>query len=78
MNQDIINEITNQDYSSITEKIEDFLSDKIEKNHAEGVILGLSGGIRFCSFSLYLQKETKRKNFGNHNARHINYTKNRN
>lgn len=45
LNQDIIDEIKNQDYASIIESIEKFLSDKIEKNHAKGVILGLSGGI---------------------------------
>ncbi|AFS82915.1 NAD+ synthase [Candidatus Nitrosopumilus sediminis] len=45
MNQEIINEITNQDYSKITKTIENFLEEQIEKNHAKGVILGLSGGI---------------------------------
>ncbi len=45
MNQEIINEIINQNYSSITETIENFLVKQIEKNNAEGVILGLSGGI---------------------------------
>ena len=45
MNQDIINEIKNQDYSQITETIEDFLSSQIEKNNSDGLILGLSGGI---------------------------------
>lgn len=45
MNQEIINEITNQDYSKITNEIENFLEEQIEKNHAKGVILGLSGGI---------------------------------
>ena len=45
MNQDIINEIKSNDYASITETIEKFISDQIEKSNAEGVILGLSGGI---------------------------------
>ena len=45
MNQDIINEIKDQDYVSITETIEKFISDKIKKSNAKGVILGLSGGI---------------------------------
>ena len=45
MNQDIINEIKNNDYASITETIEDFISEQIEKNRAQGVILGLSGGV---------------------------------
>jgi len=45
LNQDIINEIKDQDYSKITETIESFLSDQIEKNNAKGLILGLSGGV---------------------------------
>ena len=45
MNQEIIDEIKNQDYPSITSTIENFLEEQMEKNHAEGLILGLSGGI---------------------------------
>ena len=45
MNQDIISEITNQDYAKIAELIESFIENKIEENQAKGVILGLSGGI---------------------------------
>lgn len=45
MNQEIIDEIKNQDYSSITSTIENFLEEQMEKNHAKGLILGLSGGI---------------------------------
>ncbi len=45
MNQRIIDEIKNQDYSSITSTIERFLVDKIKENNSNGLILGLSGGI---------------------------------
>ena len=45
MNQEIINEIKEQDYPIITETIERFLSEQIEKNNSKGLILGLSGGI---------------------------------
>ena len=45
MNQEIIDEIKNQDYPSITNTIENFLEEQIQKNHAKGLILGLSGGI---------------------------------
>ena len=45
MNQEIIDEIKNQDFPSITSTIENFLEEQIQKNHAEGLILGLSGGI---------------------------------
>ena len=45
MNQEIIDEIKNQNYSSITETIEKFLLEKIKENNSNGLILGLSGGI---------------------------------
>ena len=45
MNQEIIDEIKNQDYHSITSAIENFLEEQMKKNHSEGLILGLSGGI---------------------------------
>ena len=45
MNQEIIDEIKNQDYASITSTIENFLEEQMKKNHSEGLILGLSGGI---------------------------------
>ncbi|MGI0057487.1 MAG: NAD+ synthase [Nitrosarchaeum sp.] len=61
MNQDIINEITNQDYSSITKTIENFLSEQIEKNHAEGVILGLSGGIDSAVLAYICKRKLKEK-----------------
>ncbi len=61
MNQDIISEIKNQDYFSITETIEKFLVDQIEKNHAKGVILGLSGGIDSAVLA-YLCKRKLKKN----------------
>ncbi|MCE9653543.1 MAG: NAD+ synthase [Nitrosarchaeum sp.] len=45
MNQKILDEILHQDYNSIIKNIEEFLETQIEKNKANGVILGLSGGI---------------------------------
>ena len=45
LNQKIIDEIKNQDYASITETIEKFLLEKINKSNAKGVVLGLSGGV---------------------------------
>ena len=45
MNQDILQKITNQDYSSIATRIQNGLQEKIEETHSKGVILGLSGGI---------------------------------
>ena len=61
MNQDIINEIKNQDYASITETIEKFLSEQIEKKHAKGVILGLSGGIDSAVLAYICKRKLKEK-----------------
>ena len=61
MNQDIINEIKNNDYTSITETIEKFLSDQIEKNHAKGIILGLSGGIDSAVLAYICKRKLKEK-----------------
>ena len=61
LNQDIINEIKNNDYASITETIEKFLSDQIEKNHAKGVILGLSGGIDSAVLAYICKRKLKDK-----------------
>ncbi len=61
MNQDIINEIKNQNYASITETIEKFLSEQIEKNHAKGIILGLSGGIDSAVLAYICKRKLKEK-----------------
>ena len=61
MNQDIINEIKNQDYASITETIEKFLSEQIEKQHAKGIILGLSGGIDSAVLAYICKRKLKEK-----------------
>lgn len=61
MNQDIIKEIINQDYSSITETIEKFVSDQIEKTHSKGIILGLSGGIDSAVLAYICKRNLKGK-----------------
>jgi NAD+ synthase len=45
MNEKLLEEIKNQDYTTITKKIDDFLKNQVTKNNANGLILGLSGGI---------------------------------
>ena len=45
MNQEILNEIINQDYESITKKIEEFLKNQISQEGTNGLIFGLSGGL---------------------------------
>ena len=61
LNQDIINEIKNQDYASVTETIEKFLSEQIEKHHTKGVILGLSGGIDSAVLAYICKRKLKEK-----------------
>ena len=61
LNQDIINEITNQDYSLITETIEKFVSDQIEKTHSKGIILGLSGGVDSAVLAYICKRNLKEK-----------------
>lgn len=45
MNQEMLKELTDIDYSSITKKIEGFLNEQVLSSKTNGVILGLSGGI---------------------------------
>jgi NAD+ synthase len=45
MNQEILNEITNQDYAAIDKTIEEFLKNQVSKNNSKGLIFGLSGGV---------------------------------
>ena len=45
MNQNILQEIINQDYKSIANRIQEGLKQKISNVKSEGVIFGLSGGI---------------------------------
>jgi len=61
LNQDIIDEIKNQDYASITETIEKFLSEQIEKNHVKGIILGLSGGVDSAVLAYICKRKLKEK-----------------
>jgi NAD+ synthase len=61
LNQEIIDEIKNQDYSKITEIIENFLVEQIEKNHSNGVILGLSGGIDSAVLAYICKRKLQNK-----------------
>jgi NAD+ synthase len=45
LNDQLLEEIKNQDYSLIAKKIENFLKTQVEKSNSNGIILGLSGGI---------------------------------
>lgn len=61
LNQEIINKIKDQDYASITETIEKFLEEQIEKNHAKGIILGLSGGVDSAVLAYLCKRKLKEK-----------------
>jgi NAD+ synthase len=61
LNQDILNKIINQDYASITDKIEKFIEKEIEKNQAKGIILGLSGGIDSAVLAYICKRKLKEK-----------------
>ncbi len=61
MNQDILNEIQNQDYSKISKSIEKYLLDEIEKTHSKGVILGLSGGVDSAVLAYICKNKLKEK-----------------
>ena len=45
MNQEILDEITNLDYSAISKKIQNSIKEKITQTDSKGLIFGLSGGI---------------------------------
>ena len=45
MNQEIIDEIENQNHEEINHHLYKFLAEQIEKNKANGIFFGLSGGI---------------------------------
>jgi len=45
VNEKLLDQIRNQDYITITKKIEEFLKNQVKENNANGIILGLSGGI---------------------------------
>ena len=56
MNQEILKEIIDQDYTKIQQDIETFLKNSVSQNKADGVIFGLSGGIDSVSVAYLAAK----------------------
>ena len=56
MNQEILKEIIEQDYTKIQQDIEIFLKNAVSQNKADGVIFGLSGGIDSVSVAYLCAK----------------------
>ena len=61
MNQDIIKEIKDQDYSALVNQISEFLKNMVNEKKSNGVILGLSGGIDSAVLA-YICKQTMKEN----------------
>jgi len=61
LNEQILEEIKNQDYTLITKKIEDFLKTQFEKSNSNGLILGLSGGIDSSVITFLCSRVLKEK-----------------
>lgn len=61
MKQDIIDEIINQDYETITKKIEKFLVNQVQHANSDGLILGMSGGIDSAVLAYIAKRVLKEK-----------------
>ena len=67
MNQEILDKITNQDYSVIKGRIQKKIQEKIIEIGSKGVIFGLSGGIDSAVIA-YLSKGIETSNPGIYQA----------
>lgn len=61
MNEELLAEIKNQDYASITKNIENFLTTQVERSKTKGIILGLSGGIDSSVITFLCSRVLKEK-----------------
>ena len=63
MNQEILREVIEQDYTKIQQDIETFLKNAVSQNKANGVVFGLSGGIDSVSVAYLSSKIFGKKAF---------------
>ena len=61
MNQDPLQEIINQDYKSIANRIQEGLKQRISETNSKGVIFGLSGGIDSAVIAYLCHNAVKEK-----------------
>ena len=61
MNPEIIAEIENHDYEKITQNLDEFLHLQLEENKADGLILGLSGGVDSAVLAYLCKRSLKDK-----------------
>ncbi len=61
MNEEILKEVANQDYSAITKNIECFLKDQVSKSKTNGIILGISGGLDSAVITFLCSRVLKEK-----------------
>ena len=61
MNQAILDEIINQDYAQIAQRIENFLQIQVSENNSNGLILGMSGGIDSAVIAYLCARQLKEK-----------------
>ncbi|MBC8250995.1 MAG: NAD+ synthase [Candidatus Nitrosopelagicus sp.] len=61
MNQDILQNIANQDYKKISDRIQEGLKQKISDTNSKGIIFGLSGGIDSAVIAYLCHNSVKEK-----------------
>ena len=61
MNEKILHEIINEDYTKIKQDIQSFLKNKVLENKSNGVVFGLSGGIDSITVAFLCSKIFEKK-----------------
>jgi len=61
MNEEILHEIINEDYTKVKQDIQSFLKNKVLENKSNGVVFGLSGGIDSITVAFLCSKIFEKK-----------------